>query len=106
MKLDLTEDFEKIIVSWLKSNNENVTNLAYSLNKYANRKALTIHSVVFNEASPSSKEHQEKLLREIMHNDEKLGLYSEVELCCVCEKKKSNTGYDLKFCKECWEEED
>tara|TARA_R110000772_G_scaffold67020_2_gene148964 strand:+ start:428 stop:679 length:252 start_codon:yes stop_codon:yes gene_type:complete len=27
-------------------------------------------------------------------------------LCCVCETKKANTGYDLKFCKECWEEED
>lgn len=43
--------------------------------------ALTIHSVVVNEANPNSKEHQAKLLREIMQGDEELGLYSEVALC-------------------------
>tara|TARA_R110000796_G_scaffold187437_1_gene304393 strand:+ start:400 stop:720 length:321 start_codon:yes stop_codon:yes gene_type:complete len=25
-------------------------------------------------------------------------------LCCVCETNKAHTGYDLKFCIECWEE--
>jgi hypothetical protein len=42
--------------------------------------------------------------------NEALIIYSVVvpkgTLCCVCETKKANTGYDLKFCKECWEEED
>ena len=25
-------------------------------------------------------------------------------LCCMCEKEKANTGYDMRFCKSCWDE--
>lgn len=25
-------------------------------------------------------------------------------LCCMCEKEKANTGYDMRFCKSCWNE--
>ena len=32
---ELTEDFEILIVAWLKSDDENATNLAYSLAKHA-----------------------------------------------------------------------
>ena len=42
---DLTEDFEKIIVSWLKSGDENATNLANELSKYSITKQLPIHGV-------------------------------------------------------------
>jgi len=50
---------------------------------------LFISGVVVNEANPNSKEHQVKLLREIMQGDEELGLYSEVELVCDENDKKS-----------------
>jgi predicted Zn-ribbon and HTH transcriptional regulator len=43
---ELTEDFEILIVAWLKSDDENATNLAYSLAKYALKKQLPIHGVV------------------------------------------------------------
>lgn len=42
---ELTEDFEILIVAWLKSGDENATNLAYSLAKYAIKKQLPIHVV-------------------------------------------------------------
>lgn len=42
---ELTEDFEILIVAWLKSNDENATNLAHSLAKYAVKKQLLIHGV-------------------------------------------------------------
>ena len=42
---DLTEDFEILIVAWLKSGDENATNLANSLAKYATTKQLPIHGV-------------------------------------------------------------
>jgi len=29
----------------------------------------------------------------------------EGTLCVACENKKAGYGYDLHFCKECWEEE-
>ena len=25
-------------------------------------------------------------------------------LCCICEKEKADTGYDMMFCKDCWDE--
>ncbi|MBT8244554.1 hypothetical protein [Winogradskyella sp.] len=25
-------------------------------------------------------------------------------LCCMCEKEKANIGYDMRFCKSCWNE--
>ena len=40
----LIKDFEKLIVDWLKSGDENATNLAYSLAKQA-EKALIIDGV-------------------------------------------------------------
>ena len=43
---DLTEDFEILIVAWLKSGDENATNLANSLAKYATTKQLPIHGVM------------------------------------------------------------
>ena len=42
---ELTEDFEILIVAWLKSGDENATNLAHSLAKYAIKKQLPIHGV-------------------------------------------------------------
>jgi len=41
---ELTEDFEILIVAWLKSSDENATNLAHSLAKYA-EKAFFIQRV-------------------------------------------------------------
>ena len=46
---ELTEDFEILIVAWLKSGDENATNLAHSLAKYA-EKAFFIQRVSNNEA--------------------------------------------------------
>lgn len=41
---ELIEDFEILIVAWLKSGDENATNLAHSLAKHA-EKALVINGV-------------------------------------------------------------
>jgi len=50
---------------------------------------LLLHGVLVNEANPNSKEHQAKLLREIMQGDEELELYSEVKFVCDKDDKKS-----------------
>jgi hypothetical protein len=42
---ELTEDFEILIIAWLKSEDENVTNLAHSLYKIAKDRALNMHIV-------------------------------------------------------------
>ena len=46
---------------------------------------------------------RQRLLAEIMKRDQELGIYDET-LCCICEKEKADTGYDMMFCKDCWDE--
>lgn len=43
---ELTEVFETLIVAWLKSGDENATNLAHSLAKYAKSKQCNLTDVV------------------------------------------------------------
>ena len=65
---------------------------------------LAIHDVVFNGAPPNSKEHQAKLLSQIMQSDEELSLYSEVELPTECVENWDKTYYcksELGSCKKC-----
>jgi len=52
---ELTEDFEILIVAWLKSDDENATNLAHSLAKHA-EKALAISRVVSSKILIDKKE--------------------------------------------------
>jgi len=47
-----------------------------------------------------------ELLQE--YHKEQLLIHSVVvpkgTFCCMCEKEKANTGYDMRFCKSCWDE--
>jgi hypothetical protein len=56
-------------------------------------------------STQSVKRHLEKI-KETEQLNIPIVVVPKGTLCCVCETKKANTGYDLKFCKECWEEED
>ena len=79
MKLDFEYLKKEILATNVKSEyKQSSIIILRNIFKEAETKQLTIHSVVVPKGT----------------------------LCCVCETKKANTGYDLKFCKECWEEED
>jgi hypothetical protein len=98
IKFILNDALNKALCSRDRIKHPNSNKIADFVNKYVESEQLILHGVVFNEASSNSKEHQEKLLREMMQNDEELGIYSEVELCECGGNKRVGLDCTMKPC--------
>lgn len=97
----LINDIDEILAGyegWMHGEDGNNCTIARS--KLASlKKQLILHDVVFNEAKTIDKQTQKKLIEQIMKADEKLGLYSEAELCECGGNKRVGLDCTSKPCK-------